>query len=105
MKATAKVIKGGKSIVVLPEGHRTLDGKLRSFKKLPFHLAKQAGVPIIPIGLSGLFRLKKKGSWLIQPGAIEIKFGEPLEPEVISQLSTEELCDKVRSEIETLLDS
>jgi len=52
MKATEKVIKGGKSIVVLPEGHRTLDGKLRPFKKLPFHLAKQAGVPIIPIGLS-----------------------------------------------------
>lgn len=49
MKKTEKILKKGQSIVILPEGHRTLDGNLGQFKKLPFHLAKQAGVPIIPI--------------------------------------------------------
>jgi 1-acyl-sn-glycerol-3-phosphate acyltransferase len=99
MKTTEKILKKGKSIIILPEGHRTLDGNLGPFKKLPFHLAKQAGVPIIPIGLSGLFQLKHKGSWLIQPRPIKIKFGQPISPEKIHSLTTEELRDYVRERI------
>lgn len=99
MKITEKTLKKGKSIIILPEGHRTLDGNLGPFKKLPFHLAKQAGVPIIPIGLSGLFQLKHKGSWLIQPRPIKIKIGQPIFPEEFHSLSTEELRDYVRDKI------
>jgi 1-acyl-sn-glycerol-3-phosphate acyltransferase len=104
MKKTEKVLKEGKSIVILPEGHRTLDGKLRPFKKLPFFLAKQAGVPVIPVGLSGLFQLKNKGSWLIRPGPISIRFGSPVSPAEIESLSLEELRDKIRIAISALLD-
>jgi 1-acyl-sn-glycerol-3-phosphate acyltransferase len=104
MKITEKTLKKGKSIIILPEGHRTLDGKLGPFKKLPFHLAKQAGVPVIPIGLSGLFELKNKGSWLIRPRPITIKFGQPIPPEKIQSLSTEELRDFVRENIEGLIE-
>jgi 1-acyl-sn-glycerol-3-phosphate acyltransferase len=83
MKTTEQSLKGGMSIVILPEGHRTLDGNLGAFKRLPFHLAKQAGVPIFPIGISGLFQLKQKGSWLIRPRPVSIKFGEPMDVETI----------------------
>lgn len=103
MKLTEKILKKGKSIIILPEGHRTLDGNLGPFKKLPFHLAKQAGVPIIPIGLSGLFELKHKGSWLIQPRPVKIKFGQPISPDKIHSLSTEELRDYIRNEIQDLI--
>lgn len=102
IKTTEKALKKGKSIIILPEGHRTLDGNLGPFKKLPFHLAKQAGVPIIPIGLSGLFRLKHKGSWLIQPGPVKIKFGQPISPDKIQSLSTEKLRDLLRDQIRAL---
>lgn len=104
MKRTEKILKKGKSIIILPEGHRTLDGNLGSFKKLPFHLAKQAGVPIIPIGLSGLFRLKHKGSWLIQPRPVKIKFGQPIPPDKIQSLSNEELRDFIRGKIQDLIE-
>ena len=104
MKVTEMALKKGKSIIVLPEGHRTLDGQLGPFKKLPFHLAKQANVPIIPIGLSGLFELKHKGSWLIRPRPVKIKFGSPIPPEQIQSLSTEELRDRVRDEIQDLVE-
>ncbi len=102
MKITKKILKKGKSIIILPEGHRTLDGNLGPFKKLPFHLAKQAGVPVIPIGLSGLFELKHKGSWLIRPRPITIKFGQPIPPEKIQSFSPEELRDFVREKIQSL---
>ncbi len=104
MKRTEKILKKGKSIIILPEGHRTLDGTLGQFKKLPFHLAKQAGVAIIPIGLSGLFQLKHKGSWLIQPRPVKIKFGQPISPDTIQSLSTEELRDFIRDKIQDLIE-
>jgi 1-acyl-sn-glycerol-3-phosphate acyltransferase len=99
MKITQKILQKGKSIIILPEGHRTMDGNLGDFKKLPFHLAKKAGVPVIPVGLSGLFQLKNKGSWLIRPGLIKITFGQPILPDKIDSLSTEELRDDVRAKI------
>jgi 1-acyl-sn-glycerol-3-phosphate acyltransferase len=104
MKITENELRQGQSILILPEGHRTLDGNLRPFKKLPFHLAKEAGVPIIPIGTSGLFDLKHKGSWLIRPHTVKIKFGEPIPAEKIRDLSREELSDCVRVRIENLID-
>jgi 1-acyl-sn-glycerol-3-phosphate acyltransferase len=102
IKTTEKRLKEGLSIVILPEGHRTLDGKLSPFKKLPFHLAKQAEVPIIPIGLSGSFQLKRKGSWLIRPHPVTIKFGQQVSPEEIKALSVEELRDCIRARISDL---
>ena len=104
IKKTEQVLKKGKSIVILPEGHRTLDGRLRPFKKLPFFLAKQAGVPIIPIGLSGLFQLKNKGSWVIRPRPITIRFGKPVSPEAVEKLSKEELNSLIRDQISALID-
>jgi len=103
MKITEDVLKKGRSIVILPEAHRTLDGNLGSFKKLPFHLAKQAGVPVIPVGLSGLFQLKHKGSWLIRPRPVTIKFGNPITQEEIRAHSTEGLRDYVRDRIQDLI--
>ncbi len=103
MKTTERTLKGGLSIVILPEGHRTLDGNLGVFKRLPFHLAKQAEVPIIPIGLSGLFELKRKGSWLIRPRPVSIKFGEAVEMDEIEVLSVDELRDKIRDKIHALI--
>jgi len=103
IKATEIELKKGQSILILPEGHRTLDGRLRVFKRLPFHLAKEADVPIIPIGTSGLFELKNKGSWLIQPHPVKIKFGEPIPLERIQSQSIEELSHYVRTRIEELI--
>ena len=104
IKKTEQVLRNGTSIAILPEGHRTLDGKLRPFKKLPFHLAKQAKVPLIPIGLSGLFQLKNKGSWVIRPRPITIRFGKSVSPELIANLSKNDLNSLIHDQISTLID-
>jgi len=104
IKATEKELKKGQSIFILPEGHRTLDGNLRPFKKLPFHLAKEAGVPVIPVGTSGLFQLKRKGSWLIHPHPVWIRFGQPIPADKIQALSLAELSEYVRARINELRD-
>lgn len=99
IKKTGGILQKGKSIIILPEGTRTLDGKMLPFKKLPFHLAKQAGVPVIPIGASGLFDLKSKNSWLIRPRPISIRFGKAVSPDEIDAHSLEELRNLIRRKI------
>ena len=101
---TASVITEGKSMIILPEGHRTMDGELRQFKSFPFLLSKKVEVEIIPIGLSGLYTLKNKNSWVINPGSAKIKFGNPIPVKIIQQLPTKELRDKVREEIKSLIE-
>ncbi|MBN1780772.1 1-acyl-sn-glycerol-3-phosphate acyltransferase [bacterium] len=97
-------LKSGLSMVIMPEGHRTLDGQMRPFKKLPFHLAKEADVEILPIGLSGLFHLKAKKSWHIRPTNVKIRFGSPVSRDIIRKLSVTELRDHVRERIAELVE-
>ena len=97
-------LAAGKSMIILPEGHRTIDGELRQFKSFPFLLSKKAKVEIIPIGLSGLYSLKNKNSWVINSGTTKIKFGNPISIETIQQLPTKELRDKVREEVKGLIE-
>ncbi|MBT3384629.1 MAG: 1-acyl-sn-glycerol-3-phosphate acyltransferase [Prolixibacteraceae bacterium] len=103
-KKTLLIINNGRSMILLPEGHRTLDGKMRPFKRLPFFLAKQINKEIVPIGLSGLYKLKPKESWIISPTTIKISFGKVISKETIDKLSSDELRDYVQKEIVNLVD-
>ncbi len=104
IRQAEKFLQDGNSIAIMPEGHRTLDGKMGRFKKLPFFLAKQAGVDIVPIGLSGLFELKRKGSWLIRPTTVNIKFGAIIPAKKVKSLSNQELLDLTRCAIQSLIE-
>jgi len=104
IRKTEKLLKEGRSMVILPEGHRTLDGNLRPFKKLPFFLAKKADVDIVPMGLSGLFHLKSKRSWLIRPTTLKIKFGDVIPIQKIRSMSVVELRDYTREKIQKLIE-
>jgi 1-acyl-sn-glycerol-3-phosphate acyltransferase len=95
-------LANGSSIFILPEGGRTLDGHLKPFKRGPFILAKQAGVEIIPMAMSGAYAINRKGSLLIRPGQVTLRFGEPITPDTIDRLEANELRSLVRQRMETL---
>jgi len=69
----------GLSILAFPEGHRTLDGDVREFRRGVFFMARDAGLPVVPVAVRGLFRVCPKGSWLIRPGAVEVYVGPQVE--------------------------
>jgi 1-acyl-sn-glycerol-3-phosphate acyltransferase len=103
-RKTLNLIQNGRSMVILPEGHRTLDGEIKPFKKLPFLLAKQTGIGIVPIGLSGMYQLKRKGNWIITPTKVKISFGREITKEQIRDLSITDLRDYVHNEISKLIE-
>jgi 1-acyl-sn-glycerol-3-phosphate acyltransferase len=69
----------GLSILVFPEAHRTRDGKVKPFKKGMFLMARDAGLPIVPLATRGMYELNRKGTWLFKPSKITIYIGAPIE--------------------------
>jgi 1-acyl-sn-glycerol-3-phosphate acyltransferase len=100
----AQKIREGMNIIVFPEGTRSKDGKLLPFKKGVFSLAVRAGVPVIPIGISGTSRLQPKGSLMPkEKGVIYVNIGKPIL--IIGDKTSEKarIMDEVRTSIEKLM--
>lgn len=74
----AEKIRSGKSILVYPEGTRSRDGRVLPFKKGPFVMALQAGVPIIPVAIEGCQNLLERDSLVIKGGEVNIVIGQPI---------------------------
>ena len=78
MNRVAEIVRQGTSVYIFPEGTRSADGVFREFKKGVFVLAVKSGQPIIPISISGSYRILPKDSWMIHPGEIRISIGSPI---------------------------
>ena len=76
--ATEK-IRGGASVILFPEGTRSRDGKLARFKRGSFHLALEAGVPIVPVAISGTYEVVRPRSIVVHPGPVAITFAPPVD--------------------------
>lgn len=77
------------SLFVAPEGTRSPDGSLGSFKKGAFHLAKIAEVPVLPIAIDGTFRIHAKGSRFVQRGChVNVRLLPPMLPEHFGSVKT-----------------
>lgn len=103
LSGAEEVIRKGVSFMISPEGTRTLTGELGPFKKGPFHVAKNTGITIIPVGLKGAFEAKSKPDWRIKPGILKLRFGSPLRSKDYANLSVEELRDVIRDKITKLV--
>lgn len=89
-------LHNGVSIMIAPEGTRTFDGKLCPFKKGAFHLALGTGGTILPVGIQGLFDVKRKTDWRFKPGRVDITIGRPIPFSEYNGMTVEELRDYVR---------
>jgi 1-acyl-sn-glycerol-3-phosphate acyltransferase len=79
MQAGATGLKRGRSLLIFPEGTRSIDGHVAEFKKGAAILAVELGVPIVPIGIRGSFEAWPRGGrFRLHP--IEFHFGDPIDP-------------------------
>ena len=97
LRFAADVLRSGVNMTIWPEGTRSPDGRLLPFKKGPFHLAMESGVPIVPITLVGTHEIWPKGEFAIHPGTATVIFHEPIDPAAYA--SQEELMNAVRERI------
>ena len=69
----------GKSICIAPEGTRTLTPRLGAFKKGAFHLAMQAGVPIVPIVIHNATDVAPKNEFVMRPATVRVTVLPPVD--------------------------
>jgi 1-acyl-sn-glycerol-3-phosphate acyltransferase len=92
-------LQRGYQVGILPEGTRTLDGKMGPLKKGGFHMALNTGAPILPIGIEGAFRFKPKTTWILRPGPVTVRIGKPITADHYQKLSLEEAMEEVRQQL------
>ena len=85
------------SVMIFPEGTRTLDGRVRQFTDGAFHLAIKAKVPILPLVIEGSRDCIPKNSWKFgKPSDIFLKVLPPIETSSLSIKDVSSLRDTVR---------
>ena len=105
-EAAAKRIQSGVSFGVFVEGTRALPGQLLPFKKGAFYMARQAGVPVVPVAIKNSDVLMGKGTGEARSGTLEMVFMSPVEMSgVVSDEDMNELIARVRNAIAAELDS
>ena len=102
IKQAENVLKQGIHIGILPEGTRTLDGKIKPFKKGGFHMAINTNPPIIPVGVSGAFDFKPKNRWWMKPGLVTVNIGDPISINDYTALGVDGLSTKVEKLLKSL---
>jgi long-chain acyl-CoA synthetase len=68
----------GYSVLVFPEGHHTIDGKMRPFRSGVGLLVNDLNIPVVPMRIDGLFEVKQAGKRMARPHQIKVRIGSPI---------------------------
>lgn len=97
MKQCERTLKNGSSIMIFPEGTRSIDGAIHSFKDGAFKVAKRGKVDILPIILNGTSNsLPKSGFIMKNSQNIRIQILDPIPYASFAELNTKDVAEKVR---------
>lgn len=79
MADAERQLAGGMSVVVFPEGSRTLDGKVHAFRRGAYTLAVEFGLPVVPLTIDGAYKVMPRTALLPRPGHITLTIHRPIE--------------------------
>jgi 1-acyl-sn-glycerol-3-phosphate acyltransferase len=96
LKKAAETIRNGVSVLIFPEGTRSDDGKIKPFKKGGFVLALDAGVPIVPIAITGTRSIMPKFQLMVRPGSVVIHILPPVETTIFTRKTKNKLVGTIR---------
>jgi 1-acyl-sn-glycerol-3-phosphate acyltransferase len=94
-RLTRAALDQGVSLVVFPEGGRTVTGRVGPFHDGVFRMAQDFRTPITPVSIIGAFTFNRKTSWILRPSTIVVWFHETIETGGYSRRDVPELRDKV----------
>ncbi len=79
-RLAAGLIAEGWSLVIFPEGGRSVDGWGRAHRAGAAYLALRTGAPVVPVHLEGTRRIQKRGAKGVRSASTRVSFGPPLRP-------------------------
>lgn len=105
LESAVEALENGKSIAIAPEGTRSPTPRLLPFKKGPFHLAMQAGVPMVPVVMRNCGEIMAAHSMVIHPGVVDVAVLPPIDTSAWTKENLNEQVSTVRQMyLDTLAD-
>ena len=99
IRATMAALRNDQIVLLFPEGTRTRDGNVGSFKPGLAMLARRSGVPVIPAAIEGAFDAWPYKAPLPRPRTIHVHYGRPITPEEIRACSEKEFGELVERRV------
>ena len=96
LRLILKLLRGGETLLMFPEGTRTPDGELGEFKAGVVSLALRTRVPILPVCVEGAFESWPRSRVLPRPSRVVIAYGELIVP---GDEKPEQLNERIRKEV------
>ena len=101
LRPAVEALREGRSLLIAPEGTRSLTPRLGRFKKGAFHMAMQAGVPIVPVVIRNALDAMPKDAAVIRPATVEIVVLPPIST---TDWTAETIDDHIRDVRQRYLD-
>ena len=87
----------GVSVVIFPEGTRSLNGEVGRFKRGAFQIAFDVHLPVVPLSLTGLYDVLPKGKYLVHPNRnVKMKIGKPIDLSIYAEDQQQKAIEDVR---------
>jgi 1-acyl-sn-glycerol-3-phosphate acyltransferase len=96
VKKMARLVGEHHSLIVFPEGTRSLDGQVGRFKKGTFLVAIDARLPVVPLSVSGSRRVMQKGRLMVCPGDVRLTIHEPIPTLDVDREQVQTFAERVR---------
>lgn len=100
IQTLGEALKLGRNIIIFPEGTRTDDGTVSTFKKTFAILASELHVPIVPVCIKGAYQAMPRHTKVPRPYRVSVHYLEPVQPD---GLTYDQLSDRVRDSISRCL--
>lgn len=104
MNEAAEMVRNGGSVLIFPEGTRSIDGRLQPFKRGGFHLALKSGCALVPVAIINSRNIVPKGSLRINRGTFGMNIGKPIPVNGYKKRDMNQLMMRVREAIISQMD-
>jgi 1-acyl-sn-glycerol-3-phosphate acyltransferase len=94
-----RLVSESHSLIVFPEGTRSVDGRVGRFKKGSFMVAIDAGLPIVPISVSGSRHVMMKGRLMVCPGDVRVTVHDTVPTDGVTRDRLIEFANRVRETV------
>ena len=94
-RLTRAALDSGVSLVIFPEGGRTITGRVDEFREGAFRMAQQFGTPIVPMSIVGSSEFNRKTSWMLRPSTIVVYLHDTIETDGLKKEDLGKLRDRV----------
>ena len=99
-----RLVRETHSLIVFPEGTRSIDGAVGRFKKGTFIVAVDAQLPVVPVSLSGSRHVMKKGRLMVCPGSVRLTVHPPVPTAGVTRAQAGDFAESTRAVVRSAVD-